>query len=113
MADRKRKIQQAINESNEASKPAPAPQKKAPTTKDFQLNPNEKAAASAPMHRRAAKTQRLRKEALQAGIAAGRAGNPVTGMEVSTPTTIGHKKVKNPAPYDSTLSSVKTYRAIK
>jgi hypothetical protein len=116
MADRKKQVKQAIAESVELSKapttPAPKQSKKeASGTKDFQLNPREKAEAAAPAHPRAAKSQRFRNRELDKGIAVGRASNPASNVVVN-PSVIGHKQVKNSTRYDSSLSSAKTYRQI-
>jgi hypothetical protein len=111
MSDRKRKVEQAIKESVELSA-APAPkEEKKPKKKAFQLNPVEKANAAAPLHPRAAKSQRFRNKELQAGIAAGREANPASSITPGVPT-MGHKQVKNTNRYDSTESGAKNYKAI-
>jgi hypothetical protein len=116
MADRKRKVKQAVAESVEFSSPSTVekPKSKAkskakPSTKNFELNPQEKADAAAPMHPRAGKSQNFRKRELHNAISEARSGNPAEGLSVG-PSLTGHKQVKNPAHYDSTVSSAKTYR---
>lgn len=123
MADRKRKVKQAIEESVElstpkeaadkSSKPKAKKEKPAPTTKNFQLNKREKAEAAAPAHPRAAKSQRFRNKELQAGIAAGRADNPAESLPPVGQPVIGHKKLKNTNAIPTPGSSSNTYRAIR
>jgi hypothetical protein len=99
MADRKRRVEQAIAESKEfsalaaePSSPAPAP-KKPSGTKEFQLNSREKAEAAAAPHPRAAKSQKFRNRELQAGIAAGRANNPAETADSKAVPLISHKTI--------------------
>lgn len=123
MADRKRKVKQAIEESVELSTPkeasveSPKPKAKkakpAPTTKNFQLNKREKEEAAAPAHPRAGKSQRFRNKELQAGIAAGRAGNPAEAITPVGEPIVGHKKTKNINTIPSNGSSSNTYRAVR
>jgi hypothetical protein len=105
MADRKRKVKQAIAESVEMSA-APAPKVEAPPPltpaqklKSFTLNPREKAEAAAPEHPRAVKGRGVRQEELNTAVENARqvrtradiAGRTTTRGNVLTPAKIvGH-----------------------
>jgi hypothetical protein len=105
MADRKRKVEQAIAESVEMSKApvpkaeAPAPLTPAQKLKSFTLNPREKTEAAAPEHPRAVKGRGVRQEELNDAVKKARtvrtradiAGRTTPRGNVLTPAKIvGH-----------------------
>ncbi len=110
MADRKRKVEQAIKESVEMSA-APAPKAEAPAPltpaqklKSFTLNPREKAEAAAPEHPRAVKGRGVRQAELNAAVE--KARQVRTRAEAAGAALVaegkgitGHKTAKNSAPY--------------
>jgi hypothetical protein len=92
MADRKRKVEQAIKESVEMSA-APAPKAEAPAPltpaqklKSFTLNSREKAEAAAPEHPRAVKGRGFRQEELNAAVEKARQVRTRTDIESRTTT---------------------------
>jgi hypothetical protein len=117
MADRKRKVKQAIQESitptgslkaKNAKPAAPKKDRPAPTLKNYALNPKEKAETAAEQHPRAGRSQRFRNKELQNSIASSRGMNPAENMPATGTSIIGHKKISSRSTIDGT--STNTYR---
>jgi hypothetical protein len=117
MADRKRKVKQAIQESitptgiakTKDEKPAGAKKRKPePTTKNYVLNVKENADSAAAPHPRARRSQQFRNKELQNSISNSRGMNPAENMPATGTSITGHKKISSRSTIDGT--STNTYR---